>query len=175
MRKIRADQHLKVASWQEIELAAKVLAIDAVFLLACESIDAVAVTMPHRGGDLGGDVFIERHAENALEFDIAEVAAGHLSFGLGFVERRLASVDHDCPAGHISPKEGALRTLEHFDRIEIEQVETGGAVSGDEHIIDHDGYRLANTNLRERVARTSDGDRRAVLAEGGHQKVRGQS
>ncbi len=108
----------------EQQLPARALALAAVEIVVVVDVLDVAVVAGAIGREASGEGFAERPGNRAAALEVAVLPAGDLDGALGSEGRR-AGADVQHPGGGVLAEQGALRTAQQLQLLDVQQVEHG--------------------------------------------------
>ena len=94
-----------------------------------------AVVLVHRGGQPPGDGVADRAAERRLRLGLVIAAVGEVHEAVDLVGRPLTDeVNH--PTRRVPPEQRSLRTAQHFDALQVEELKAQSAGGGTVDVVD---------------------------------------
>ena len=145
---IEIELHLDAVGGQPVEGQAEGLGIAVGDLAAGEEVFAVAVVAEGAERHLGAQfAFDQRAAHTHLDVLVAVAAGSQGDEAGGFVGQRLADVFDGATDG-VFTVERALRTAQHFDTADIEQVEQGTLRTGVINVVEVEAHTRIHTPER---------------------------
>ena len=143
----------------EQQLPARALALAAVEIVVVVDVLDVAVVAGAIGREASGEGFAERPGNRAAALEVAILPAGDLDGTLGSEGRR-AGADVQHPGGGVLAEQGALRTAQQLQLLDVQQVEHGHSRTSQVDVVEVDPGAAFQAVAGGVVADAAHGDAR---------------